>query len=274
MYYITASIVVYNNNRDDLSKLLSCLFKIRLLGRIFVIDNSISGRFSSQCNGERVEYIGNPVNPGYGAAHNRAIEKSIGTSKYHIVMNPDIYFNDGSVEKLFSFMEKNNDVGLVMPRILNPDGSTQYLCKLLPAPSDLLFRRFLPFKKLTERRNGIYELRFTGYNKVMEVPYLSGCFMFLRTEALKKAGMFDERFFMYLEDTDLSRRIHAHYKTVYHPDAEIYHRYEKGSYKSTKLLCRHMVSAFKYFNKWGWFFDRERKKINVDTLKKLRNIND
>jgi len=273
MYNITASIVVYNDNRDDLSKLLSCLFKIGLRGRIFVIDNSISGRYSSQCNGETIEYIGNSVNLGYGAAHNRAIEKSIGTSKYHIVMNPDIYFNDGSIEKLFSFMEKNSDVGLVMPRILNPDGSTQYLCKLLPVPSDLLFRRFLPFKKLIERRNRIYELRFTGYNKIVEVPYLSGCFMFLRTEALKKAGMFDERFFMYLEDTDLSRRIHAHYKTVYYPDAEIYHRYEKGSYKSSKLLCYHMVSAFKYFNKWGWFFDRERKKINGDTLEKLRDIN-
>jgi len=272
MYDITASIVVYDNNQDDLSKLLSCLFKIRLPVRIFVIDNSLVGQYLSLCDGEKIEYIGNPVNLGYGAAHNRAIERSIDISKYHIVLNPDVYFNDGTVEKLFSFMEKNSDVGLVMPRILNPDGSNQYLCKLLPAPSDLLFRRFLPFPKLMEKRNRIYELRFTGYNRVMEVPYLSGCFMFLRTDALNKAGIFDERFFMYFEDTDLSRRIHTHYKTVYYPEAEIYHRYEKGSYKSMKLLRHHVVSAFKYFNKWGWFFDRERNKINGNILRKLRDI--
>jgi len=274
MYDITASIVIYENNKEDVSKLLSCLKNINLSAGIYVIDNSIYGRYSSLCNGERIEYIENASNPGYGAAHNCAIEKSINNSKYHLVLNPDVYFDDGTVEKLFSFMEKNRDVGLVMPKVLNPDGSVQYLCKLLPTPYDLLFRRFLPFSKLMEKRNRIYELRFTGYNKVMEVPYLSGCFMFLRTEALRKAGMFDERFFMYLEDTDLSRRIHAHYKTVYYPKAEIYHRYEKGSYKSMKLLKYHVVSAIRYFNKWGWFFDRERRKINGDILRKLQDTTD
>jgi len=271
---ITASIVVYDNNQENVSKLLSCIYKTRLHVRIFVIDNSTSGRYSSLCKNNKIEYIENPTNPGYGTAHNRAIAKSIDISKYHLVLNPDVYFDDGTVEKLFSFMEKNRDVGLVMPKVLNPDGSVQYLCKLLPTPYDLLFRRFLPFSKLMEKRNRIYELRFTGYNKVMEVPYLSGCFMFLRTEALRKAGMFDERFFMYLEDTDLSRRIHAHYKTVYYPDAEIYHRYEKGSYKSMKLLKYHVVSAIRYFNKWGWFFDRERRKINGDILRKLQDTTD
>nr|WP_028950943.1 hypothetical protein [Sulfurihydrogenibium subterraneum] len=61
----------------------------------------------------------------------------------------------------------------------------------------------------------IYELRFTGYNKIMEVPYLSGCFMFIRTKVLEKVGLFDERFFMYLEDTELSRRIHKVSKTIF-----------------------------------------------------------
>jgi GT2 family glycosyltransferase len=169
-------------------------------------------------------------------------------------------------------MENNKDVGLVMPKVLYPDGNIQYLCKLLPTPLDLFGRRFLnfcPFKKIVEKRNEVYELRFTGYDKIMEVPYLSGCFMFIRTEVLKKVGLFDERFFMYLEDTDLSRRTHRVAKTIYYPYVHIYHEYGKGSYKSLKLLYYHIKSAIKYFNKYGWFFDKERQEINKRILKKL-----
>ena len=73
-------------------------------------------------------------------------------------------------------MEKNPDVGLVMPKVLYPNGEIQYLCKLLPTPIDLFGRRFLnfgPFKNYIEKRNENCELRFTGYNKIMEIPYLS-----------------------------------------------------------------------------------------------------
>ncbi len=74
---------------------------------------------------------------------------------------------------------------------------------------------------------------------------------------------------MYLEDTDLSRRINRRYKTIFYPDVSIYHEFAKQSYKSKKLLFLHIQSAFRYFNKWGWFFDRERKKINDLTISRL-----
>ena len=108
------------------------------------------------------------------------------------------------------------------------------------------------------------------YNKEMEVPYLSGCFMFLRTEALKKAGLFDERFFMYPEDIDLTRRIHMRYKTKYYPKVSIVHAHEKGSYKNISLFYIHLKNMIKYFNKWGWFFDKERKKINARILSQFK----
>jgi GT2 family glycosyltransferase len=96
----------------------------------------------------------------------------------------------------------------------------------------------------------------------MEVPHLSGCFMMLRTAVFETVGLFDERFFMYLEDVDYSRRVHTRYKTVYYPEVSVYHQYHKGSYKRWRNLKYHIVSAVKYFNKWGWFFDPERKTIN------------
>jgi GT2 family glycosyltransferase len=107
-----------------------------------------------------------------------------------------------------------------------------------------------------------YELRHKDYNSIMEVPNLSGCFMFVRTEVFSKVGLFDERYFLYLEDTDLCRRINEHYRTVYYPVESIIHGYRRESYKSFKLLAYHLRSSIQYFNKWGWFNDRKRALIN------------
>ena len=135
---------------------------------------------------------------------------------------------------------------------------------------DLIGRRFIPFKGYVKRRNYNYELRWTDYEKIMDVPSLSGCFMFLRLSVIQKIGGFDERYFMYAEDLDLCRRIGEVSKTVYYPEVQIYHEYAKGSYKNRKLLKYHIRSVIKYFNKWGWFFDVKRKKRNNDFLKQYR----
>ena len=96
--------------------------------------------------------------------------------------------------------------------------------------------------------------------------------MFIRTAALRQAGLFDERFFMYMEDVDLSRRIHKHYRTVYYPEVSVFHQHEKGSYKNITLLKYHVQSAIRYFNKWGYFFDKDRQEINKKILKKLNAL--
>ena len=155
-----------------------------------------------------------------------------------------------------------------MPKVFYPNGEVQFLCKLIPTPFDLIFRRFLP-QKWTKKRTERFELRKSGYNKTMDVPYLSGCFMFLRTEALKEVGLFDERFFMYPEDIDLTRRMHQKYRTVFYPDVSIIHHHAQSSYFSLKMLWIHTINMIKYFNKWGWIFDKQRKEINRKTLKSL-----
>jgi len=275
MRTINVSIVLFKNNQEMVSKVINSCLSSELIYKIYLIDNSPTDEFKDFVNiDSRIKYIFNNANLGFGKAHNIAMRKSIENSvPYHLVLNPDVYFDEGVLEELYEYMEGNKDVGLVMPKVLYPDGRIQYLCKLLPTPFDLFGRRFLnfyPFKKYIEKRNEIYELRFTGYDKIMEVPYLSGCFMFIRTKVLEKVGLFDERFFMYLEDTDLSRRIHKMAKTIYYPYVHIYHEYGKGSYKNKKLLKYHIESAIKYFNKWGWFFDKERREINKKVLSKLQ----
>jgi len=271
-YSITSSIVAYNNKTETLKKTINSFLNTNLNVRLFIVDNSPTDKIHAICKDERIEYIFNNANLGFGAGHNLAIRRSSRLSKYHLVLNPDISFEPGVLEKPFNYMESNAAIGLIMPKICYLDGSIQYLCKLLPGPLDLFLRRtnFPILKDVFRNKLDDYELKFTEYNKIMDVPHLSGCFMFMRSNILEKTGIFDERFFMYLEDVDLSRRIHRHSRTVYLPEAVIYHEYEKGSYKNFKNLSFHILSAVKYFNKWGWIFDKERKQINKRALKELK----
>lgn len=272
MYFITGSIVLYNDKKETVHRIINCFLNIKLSIKLYIIDNSSSDNKYTIPQDKRVEYIFNRKNVGFGAGHNIAIKRVINKSKYHLILNPDIFFEDGVVEKLYIFMEANNDIGLVMPRICYFDGSNQYLCKLLPTPLDLISRRLNLSALTNSLRNSLdtYELRFTGYDEVMDVPHLSGCFMFVRNEVFAKVGMFDENFFMYLEDVDLSRRIHRYYRTVYYPEAVVYHGHQRGSYKDSALFKYHIASAIQYFNKWGWFFDKERIRFNKEILRKLR----
>jgi len=270
---LTASIVLYNNDPLDIEYISKGLIANNPHIHVCFVDNSNHTDLKNVClrSIPYSDYIFTKSNVGYGAGHNFAIQKYLYLSKYHIVLNPDITIPPNTINQLFNFMEMNPDIGLVMPQVRYPNGSNQYLCKLLPDPLDLIWRRFCPVKSLTEKRNKIYELQFTGYNKIMEIPYLSGCFMFIRNKVLQHVGLFDENIFMYLEDVDLSRRIGKFYKTVFFPDAFVVHRYEKGSYKNIRLLLYHIQSACYYFSKWGWFMDKERIQMNQDALQKIVN---
>lgn len=268
---VTVSVVTYKHKAEEIKDIISPFFTDNLVLKCFIIDNSPSDDLKLLSDLPKVEYIFNNANIGYGAGHNIAIQKAISLGAiYHLVLNPDVYIKSGELEKITGFMNLNPDIGNLMPKVFYPDGSLQYLCKLLPTPYDWIGRRFNPFKSLVNKRNMLFELRFTGYDKIMDVPYLSGCFMFLRTEALKKTGIFDENIFMYGEETDLCRRlIQGGYRTVYFPEASIIHKFQKGSHKSLRLTWIGMRSAIYYFNKWGWFFDSERKRINKETLLNL-----
>ena len=273
---LSASIVLYNTKIDELKRVIDSYFAYTGEKQLFLVDNSPTDSLKEIVKiypNNDIYYIFNNENMGYGKAHNIAIKKSIEQGlSYHIILNPDIIIEKGSLEKLTEYMEQHPEVGNIMPKIIYPNGELQYLCKLLPSPIDLIFRRFIPIKKWKDAINERYELHSFGYDKIKNIPNLSGCFMFLRTEALKKVGLFDENIFMYLEDIDLNRRIHSKYKTIYYPDATVIHEHQKESYKNKKLLKVHIQSAIYYFNKYGWFFDKERTNINRNVLRELEKL--
>ena len=264
---LNVSIVLYRPDWEQVSALTHALLQSQRVNRVYWVDNSPQAAEQLPLQSERIQYQHNPTNLGYGAAHNIAIRESIYDNiPFHLVINPDIILDAKELDRMLDFVSQNPLVGSLMPKVTYPNGQLQYLCKLLPTPLDVFGRRFLPASWIAQR-NHRYEMRASGYDKIMNIPYLSGCFMLLRTEAVKQARLFDERFFMYPEDMDLTRRIHRNYLTVYFPHATIIHNHEKASYKSLKMLWIHMVNMCRYFNKWGWFRDKERQLFNDTAIR-------
>lgn len=267
------SIVTYNTPQKDLTALMQSLSLCPSVRTIYIIDHSESNNIYEYVKNDfRVKYI-HEENRGYGGGHNVALRKSIDDgAKYHVVLNPDLKWDDDVIGSLQKYMDCHPDCGQVMPKIIYNDGTVQHLCKLLPTPVDLILRRFVPIKAWQARNAARYELHESGYNQELEVPSLSGCFMFLRCEVLKKVGLFDERYFMYAEDLDLCRRIGSESKTMYYPKIEVTHGYAKESYHNSRLLKYHIQSIIKYFNKWGWVIDKERGRRNKKVLNMLKSM--
>lgn len=268
---VTGSIVLYNNDFTEIKELVSTIFKYHHTFLLYLIDNSPSNNLNGlEKLHPNIQYIHQSSNPGFGAGHNLAIKKAIQqNSKYHFVINPDIILIEDVINPMLDYMEKHPDTGMMMPKILNKDLTIQYLPKLLPSPSDILLRKFRKPKKLYEKFINQYELRFVDQSLVYQTPILSGCFTLFRIDSLKKIGLYDDRFFMYFEDWDISRRMNEEYKTIVFQQVKVIHEYESGANKSKKLFKVFVQSAIHYFNKWGWFFDPKRKRINQKTLKQF-----
>ena len=262
---LNISIVLYNPNwEQEVLPLLDELLRVKNLRKLYLLDNSEARELhpKMEIKHPKLRYMHMPSNLGYGTAHNIALrESAYHNTDLHLVMKSDIRVQAEDIDAMHDWMMANPQVGQLMPCVLNPDGTQQYLAKWLPTPLDVFGRRFLP-ASLMARRNRRYELRDLDLNRPINAPYLSGCFMMLRTKAAVEAGLFDERYFMYPEDIDLTRTIHRNWLTLYQPEWTIVHAHARDSYKNKYMLRIHIRNMCRYFNKWGWFFDSERRLFN------------
>ena len=268
---IDASIVTYHTADDELRTCLDALLASPCIRIVHIIDNSsdsATSRLAAQY-APRVTYTPHP-NTGYGDAHNVALRCTIDSgTPYHLVINSDVYFTAGTLERCLAYMEAHHEAGQLIPHTIFPDGREQHVCHPLPTPLDMLMRGFLPQRWLASRRRR-YDLIDRDPAQVINPPYHHGCFMLLRTEALRTAGLFDPRYFMYPEDIDLTRRIHRRFLTVYYPGATIVHAHRAESKTSWRMRKIHIINMLKYFRKWGFLFDAERRKFNLQLIHEIR----
>ena len=257
------SIVIVNYKSKDLT--LNCLKSIKdadwpgLDYEIIVVDNYSADLSSSDLEpfGE-IKYIMNGRNKGFGAANNQGIRQAQG--KYIVMMNPDTVALKDVFYKLFDFMEKHPRVGAVGPKQFNPDQTMQDTCFRWPGFLTPLYRR-TPLGRLGPARKDLDRFLYKSYDKnsLKEVDWLLGSFLFCQAEALRQAGAFDEKFFLYFEDTDLCRRLwDLGYKVVYHPGAQIIHNHRRQSARTpwykffiNQAAWHHIFSWFRYLWKWS-----------------------
>ena len=178
MYDFTASIVTYNTPTTDLEKIIKCFQKIKLNFKLWISDNSETDAlrsFFEKINDDRIEYIFNNANKGFGEGHNRIIKKVASDpklSEFHLAINADIYFKENTIEKIVEYMKEHEEIGQIGPKITDLEGEFSYTCRLFPTPMNLILRRFLPFKKIVDKMDYDYEMRWANFEKIMEVPIL------------------------------------------------------------------------------------------------------
>ncbi len=242
---VSAAVVAYHN-RDEI---LTCLesLKEQVKGvdlRLFVVDNGSDDGTPAAVRAAfpDVSVIENGANLGFGAGHNKVLPFL--DSRYHVMVNPDITLEMDAVTAMVNYMEDHPEAGLMMPDIRNPDGTRQILPKHDPSWWYMIAGKFLPAVRKAYCRGD------EPMDEPTEIEFCSGCFMLIRTEIFKALGGFDERYFLYMEDADLSRRVRRQAKVLFFPGARVTHAWHHESAKSSKALKLHIESARKYFAKW------------------------
>ena len=258
------SIVIVNYNTKEL--LLSCLKSIKacdwhgLKYEVIVVDNNSReylGDILAKLYPE-VKFIQSEVNLGMGAGNNLGFSSAAG--KYFVVMNADTIAMPNTFEVLYHYLENNPRVGITGPKQLNLDQTVQQSCYRYHTLMTPFYRRtFLGATSCGHTDLNRFLMTDFDHYHIKEVDWLLGSFFFMRSEVYKSLGGFDERFFLYFEDTDLCRRCHqAGWQVVYNPEARIVHNHGRQSAKTpwwkffTSRTARiHIGSWFKYLRKWG-----------------------
>ncbi len=240
---VSVSIVTYNDRTRVVDACNSILEQtVRYKPKLYIIDNgSVDGTVQAIQNLD-VTVIENGSNLGFGAAHNKILGAKLG--KYHFVVNPDILLKGDVISDMVDFFEENPDVVMACPKILNADGSEQKLPKFRPTFKRLFLGR-LSKKIRSEYIWGERELKTP-----CDIDFCTGCFFCIRGDVFKELGGFDERYFMYLEDADLTLRAKKLGHVVINPNINVTHIWERESAKSIKYLLIHTFSCFKFLWKW------------------------
>lgn len=249
------SIIIVNYNvKHFLAECLRSVFAARqtLDLEVFVVDNNSVDRSVEMVRKQfpLVKVIANRQNVGFAAANNQAIRLS--KAKYVLLLNPDTILEEETLRKCFDYMELHETCGALGVRMI--DGTGKFLPESkrgFPTPFRS-FMRLSGLSKLFPRSrvfNG-YNLGYLDEHETHEVDVLSGAYMFIRQEAIEKAGLLDEAFFMYGEDIDYSYRIQqSGYSIIYFPETTIIHFKGESTKKSSLKYHKVFYLAMAIFAK-------------------------
>ncbi|MEM1403317.1 MAG: glycosyltransferase [Pseudomonadota bacterium] len=195
----------------------------------------------------KVALISAPNNEGFGAGQNSAL---LSASEDHLlILNPDVVLDESALARSASALAENSSLVALNPRSTRSDGQREYLSKSYPSLGVLLFRA-LGLKRASACRR--YEYRDEDGSTAFPVMLLSGAFLYCRGEAFRAIRGFDERYFLYFEDFDLSMRLAGLGPLCFDPAVEITHYGGEASRKGVRHVLFFLRSAFRFFSTHGW----------------------
>lgn len=244
---ISASIVLYQPDLDTLKKTIVSFLSTPLPKKLFLIDHSRTRTEHPLFEEKEVEYIFVGKNLGFAKGHNRVLSQL--QSDDHLILNPDVQFSSDVIPTLIEKYQTEKGIACIAPKVRYPDGALQYICRRYPSVFDLMNRRLL----LSKKRRDQHEYRNVDLDAPFYPDWIHGCFLLFKTADFKAIGGFDERYFLYMEDVDICKKIDQLGKQKYYfPKVEIIHHHQRGSTKKGNLFFIHLHSALRYFLKWGF----------------------
>ena len=246
--FVTASIVIYKEPIKTLQKTIVSFLATPCSKKLYIIDNSPTNQLQNYFKTPEITYVFSGHNLGFGRGHNLILEDLKKQSDFHLILNPDVQFQPTVIPYLVSELQQQKQVAMIAPKVLFEDGTLQLTCRKHPTILELIGRRTSVFKNYLLKRSYSKEIRATPFFP----EFIHGCFLLFKTDAFIEIKGFDERYFLYMEDADICKKItKIDQKCRFDPRVSIVHLHRKGSSKNVKLFFHHTISVIRYFLKWG-----------------------
>ncbi|MFH1866796.1 MAG: glycosyltransferase family 2 protein [Patescibacteria group bacterium] len=262
MNNLKLSIIILNyKNAGLIKQCLKGLFTepIKSAFEVIIIDNASGDGCLNMVttNFPQVKTIQSEKNLGYAAGNNIGLREARGD--YILILNPDVAVFGEALDQLVNFMEQNSKVGIASPKLVNPNGTVQMSAFTFPSFWLPIFRRTpLGYWPRAEQQVKEYLLMDWDHKENKPVDWLLGACLIVRRQALEQVGLLDERYFLYVEDTDWCRRFWKNSWQVYYvAEVSMIHYHERQSADASfwglfnKTTWIHIFSWLKYFKKWG-----------------------
>lgn len=249
---LSAAVVMYGH-ADETQRCLASLAQHTAAGLdIYLVDNASPDGALQALRAEGlpagVTVLALEKNLGFGRGHNQVLP--LLHSEYHAVVNPDILLKSDAIGQMAAYMDAHPDVVMCAPKLRFPDGREQPLPKRRPALLPLLARQF-PLRAL-QRYEDHYLMRDTDLSKPTDVQFCSGSFFVMRSEVFCRIGGFDEGYFMYVEDADITQKALAEGRAVYLPGVVAVHAWHREAHRRLRQFLWQLRSMLRYFRRWGF----------------------
>lgn len=273
-------IMISYNTQQDTVDCLDSLMKVQAEGFILhtiIVDNYPENRIKvdkSKYSKINLQLIFNPVNSGFSGGMNIGIKKALeNNADYILIHNNDTLVKEDFLKKLFDFAEKNEKAGIIVPKIYFAKGYEFHKDRYRDGElGNVLWYAGgdMDWKNVIGHHRGVDEVDHGQFDKTTETDFATGCSMLVRSEVFGKVGLFDENYFLYYEDSDLSVRAkRAHFKIFYLPSSIIWHKNAGSMGGSGSRLQDYYITRNRIY--FGMKYAANRSKIAL-LREGLRNI--